>query len=376
MKISPFKLERFFAKYEFNAPYLLCTSDCESLSIGELLSFEPNSSQHFQELRLGYTEACGDPILREEISKLYENMDSSNILVHSGAEEAIFTFMNSALKAGDHIIVHYPCYQSLFEIANSVGCKVTRWETKEEDGWELDLNFLKKNISKDTRAIIINCPHNPTGYLVSKDKLLDIIEIARQNNILLLSDEVYRFLEYKEQDRLPGVCDLYENGVSIGVMSKTFGLAGLRIGWIASKNKDIFNSISSFKDYTSICSSAPSEFLASLALKFKDKIINRNVGIVLKNLELLDDFFNTYKEIFTWKRPKAGSIAFPSVKPDIDVERLCIDLVDKKGVLLLPGKYYDYDSRNFRIGFGRNNVPQCIEKLDEYMKGNFNKLLS
>jgi len=371
MKISPFQLERYFAKYEFKAPYLLCTSDCESMTIEELLAFEEGSFEKFKKHWLGYTESEGNPELKREIVKLYESMDPSNILVHSGAEEAIFTFMNSALKTGDHVIVHYPCYQSLFEIAKAIGCEVTKWEAVEENNWELDLDFLKKNIKSNTRAIIINCPHNPTGYLMSREKLLDLVDIARKQNLLLFSDEVYRFLEYDENDRLPAACDIYENAVSVGVMSKTFGLAGLRIGWAATKNRKIFDEMASFKDYTSICSSAPSEFLASVALRHRDKIVERNRSIVLKNLKILDEFFDSYMDIFNWQRPKAGSIAFPGLKGNIDAESFCMDLVEKSGVLLLPSNYFGFGNKNFRIGFGRLNLPECVEKLDMYMKNNY-----
>ena len=368
MKILPFKLERFFAKYEFKAPYLLCTSDCESMPIEDLLNMELGSFEKFHKTWLGYTQSQGSPELRCEITKLYEKINIEDILVHSGAEEAIFIFMNSMLKSGDHIIVHYPCYQSLFEIANSIGCNVTKWETFEKDNWELDINTLKQSININTKAIIINCPHNPTGYQMSNDTLQEIVDIAREHNILIFSDEVYRFLEFDEKDRLPAACDIYENAVSLGVMSKTFGLAGLRIGWIATKNAEVYREMASFKDYTSICNSAPSEFLASLALRNKSMLIKRNKNIVLSNIKILNEFFAKYENLFNWTAPKAGPIAFPSIKIGVDIEKFCIDLVEKKGVLLLPGNYYDFGHENFRIGFGRLNMPQCIEKLDEYLK--------
>ncbi|KPU43071.1 capreomycidine synthase [Oxobacter pfennigii] len=368
MKIAPFKLERYFANYEFNTSFLLCTSDCESMSIGELLSLEKGSEDEFKNHWLGYTESQGNPVLKEEISRFYEKTSASEILVHSGAEEAIFTFMNAVLKYKDHIIVHYPCYQSLFEIAHSIGCEITKWEVKEENNWELDIGFLKENIKENTKAIIINCPHNPTGYLMSKEKLYEITNIAKHHNIFLFSDEVYRYLEYDEKDRIPAACDIYDNAVSLGVMSKTFGLPGLRIGWIATKNKESYNNMAAFKDYTTICNSAPSEFLSIIALKNKEKIIERNKAIVIRNLTLLDAFFERYSDFFTWVRPKAGSIGFPGIKTGVDIEKFCIDLVEKSGVLLLPGTYYDSNSRNFRIGFGRYNMPEALEHFHEYFK--------
>lgn len=371
MRISPFKLERFFARYEFKAPYLLCVSDCESFSIQEILELESGSLESFKGHWLGYTESEGNPELKVEISKLYSTVDPSHILVHSGAEEAIFIFMNSILKPEDHVIVHYPCYQSLLEVANSIGCEITKWETKEQNNWELEIDFLEKSIKENTRAIIINCPHNPTGYVMSKDKLGKLVDICKKSNIILFSDEVYRYLEYSESDRLPAVCDIYDNGVSLGVMSKTFGLAGLRIGWVCTKNSNIFKPMASFKDYTSICNSAPSEFLSTLALRHRETIIKRNKDIVLNNLDILNNFFSTYESIFNWQAPKAGSIAFPSIRIEMDVEKFCIDLVEKKGVLLLPSNYYDFGDKNFRIGFGRKNLETCIDKFDEYMKSDF-----
>jgi len=371
MKIDEFKLERFFGKYEFTAPYILCSSDCESLSVGELLALEKNSEEKLKELQLGYTESQGSPVLREEISKLYESIKPENVLVFSGAEEGIFIFMNVLLNEGDHIIVHSPGYQSLYEIAKSVGCEVTNWVADEDKAWELDIDFLKKSIKPNTKAIVINCPHNPTGYLMSKEKYETILQIAEEKGIYVFSDEVYRFSEYDEADRLPAACDLYQKGVSLGVMSKSFGLAGLRIGWIATTDQSLMNSMLTFKDYTSICNSAPSEFLSILALKHKDFIIKRNLDIINQNLELLDKFFKEHNKLFTWVKPKAGTIAFPQIKFNKNVEDFCIDLVNKKGVLLLPSTKYDFDDKHFRLGFSRKNMPEALQKLDEYMKENF-----
>lgn len=373
MKISPFKLERFFAQYEFKVPYLLCASDCESLSVRELLNFEPDSIETFHNVWLGYTESQGNPELRQEITRLYQRIDPEQILVHSGAEEAIFVFMNAALKRGDHIIVHDPCYQSLREIAISIGCEITKWTAQEQDNWELDLDFLKQHLRNNTKAIVINCPHNPTGYLMSYKKFMQVIEIARKYGLLLFSDEVYRGLEYNPQDILPAAGDLYEHAISLGVMSKTYGLAGLRIGWIATRDQSIYQKMASFKDYTSICNSAPSEFLAAMALRHKEKIVQRNREIVFNNLHHLNRFFFEHRHLFDWIAPKAGSIAFPRLKLDENVEDFCLDLAEKQGVLLLPGNYYDFGHKHFRIGFGRKNLPEGLEKIEEYINEHLEK---
>ncbi|MCP5105757.1 MAG: aminotransferase class I/II-fold pyridoxal phosphate-dependent enzyme [bacterium] len=367
MKLNDFKLERFFAEYEFTAPYLLCTSDCESFSIEELLALEKNAENELKKLWLGYTESTGKPELRMEIAKLYKNISPEEVLVFSGAEEGIFIFMNVLLEKNDHIIVQAPCYQALYEVANGLGCRVTEWFMDGENNWELDIDFLEKNITRDTKAIVVNFPNNPTGYTVSQETFGRIMEIARRHNIFLFSDEVYRFLEYDETDGLPAGCDIYEKGVSLGVMSKSLGLPGLRIGWIAVKDKTLFNKMASFKDYTTICSSAPSEFLAELGLRNKDFLLNRNLGIVKKNLGLLEDFFDKYGHLFDWVKPKAGALIFPRLTFTDDVEGFCIELVNKTGVLLLPGSKYGYGNSHVRVGFGRKNMPEALSKLSKYL---------
>jgi aspartate/methionine/tyrosine aminotransferase len=367
MKLPPFKLERYFARYEFSAPYLLCTSDCESVAVEDLLALEDGAETALRKLWLGYTESPGSPELRREIAAIYETIEPEQVLVHSGAEEAIFNFMHAVLDKSDHLIVHFPAYQSLFQVAESLGCEVSRWEADPENGWKLDLDWLEKNIRPNTRAIVINCPHNPTGYLMKRADFEKLAQLAQERNILLFSDEVYRELEYDPAFRLPAACDLNENCISLGVMSKAYGLAGLRIGWIATRNSDIYRRIAAFKDYTTICNSAPSEFLSSLALRHRVSLLERNLGIIKDNLVLLDHFFEKYPQHFRWHRPVAGPIAFPALQERQDIEKFCAALVESKGVLLLPSTTYDYGNSHFRLGFGRKNMPECLEKLEEFI---------
>src|SRR5262249_48078577 len=156
----PFKLERYFAKYEFQTEYLLCTSDCESIPIAELLAMEEGAADKFQQVWLGYTESQGSPALRAEICRLYETIQPEDILVHSGAEEAIFLFMFAAFREGDHVIIHSPGYQSLAEVARAASCDVSLWEAREENHWALDLDELHHLMRAHTKAVIINTPHN------------------------------------------------------------------------------------------------------------------------------------------------------------------------------------------------------------------------
>jgi aspartate/methionine/tyrosine aminotransferase len=366
MNLPPFKLERYFAKYEFNTEYLLCASDCESMSIAELLALENGAAERFQHVWLGYTESQGSPALRAEICKLYDSVEPEHLLIHTGAEEAIFLFMFAAFKEFDHVIVHSPAYQSLADVARAAGCDVSPWRAREENNWRLDLDELRHLMRTNTRAILLNTPHNPTGYLMPREDYEAVHQFARQNKLLLFSDEVYRESEYEPAMRLPAACDLGEHAVSLGVTSKTYGLAGLRIGWIATKNRKIYEKMASLKDYTTICNSAPGEFLAEVAMRNRQQLADRNLGIIRENLAVMESFFARHADLFSWVRPAAGSMAFPRLLRG-NVEEFCDRLVKTAGVLLLPGSVYD-DSRNhFRLGLGRRNLPQAVERLEQFL---------
>jgi len=368
MNLPPFKLERFFAKYEFNTEYLLCSSDCEAMSIADLLTFEPEAAEKFGQTWLGYTESQGDPKLRQAICGLYKTIQPEHVLVHAGAEEAIFLFMHAMLESGDHIIVHSPGYQSLTEVARAIGCDVSLWVAREENNWALDFDELHYLIRPTTKLIVVNTPHNPTGCLMPRADFDSLHRFVRENNLLLFSDEVYRESEYDPAARLPAACDQGEYAVSLGVTSKTYGLAGLRIGWIATRNQDIYARMAALKDYTTICNSAPSEFLAALALRHRQKLIDRNLGIIQHNLSIVDDLFARHSNLFAWIRPQAGSMGFPRLLKG-DVEDFCDSLVKRSGILLLPGSMYDDAHNHFRLGLGRKNLPEAVERLEQYLIG-------
>jgi aspartate/methionine/tyrosine aminotransferase len=192
----------------------------------------------------------------------------------------------------------------------------------------------------------------------------DVNRFADTHGIVLFSDEVYRGLEHDDADRLPPACSLSESAVSLGVMSKTYGLAGLRIGWVATRNAAVLSRMAALKDYTTICASAPSEFLAELALRNGNAIAARNRGIIAANLALLDEFFARHADRFFWRRPAAGPIAFPRLRVG-DIETFCGALLESCGVLLLPGTVYGDMGNHFRIGFGRRNMPDALARLEE-----------
>ncbi len=372
---KPFALERFFAKHEFSARYLLCSSDCESFPVRELLAMDEGSIDRLLDMRLGYTETRGAPSLREAIAGHYAGLGPEGVFVHSGAEEAILNLYLAALKPGDRVVVNYPCYQSLAEIPRSLGCEVVPWELRQvEDGpggprWRLDPDELPALSGGKATMIVLNAPNNPTGALPTRDEFEAVVAYARRTGAILFVDEVYRRLERDRSARLPSACEAYENGVALDVLSKHSGLAGLRIGWLASRRTDLLDAVAVVKDYNSICSSAPSELLAEIAIRNLEPIAARNRAICARNLALLDGFFERRPGFARWTPPAAGSVAFPRLSDGSDAEELAERLVAESGVLLLPGAYYDYDRSYFRLGFGRANLPEALARLEDWLDG-------
>lgn len=371
MNINTFLLENFYDKHEFSTPYPLSQSDCEAMAIKELLSLEEGSSEQFMEAWLGYTEVKGGTGLREKIAELYEKASPEDILVHAGAEEAIYNFMRAYLGPEDHIICMSPAYQSLFEVAASVKCGISFWQLRQgENGWKLELDELDTLLRPNTKLIVINTPHNPTGYCLSEEQLNRIISVARERNIFLFCDQVYKGLERDDKKHF-WISDLYENSLSLGVMSKAYGLPGLRIGWIATRNQIVYQKLLNYKYYTTICSSAPSEFLTVVALKHKEEILARNRLIIQENLACAEAFFKKYPDIFLNNVPSAGPIAFHKLKKAVSVNEFCDDLIHKKGVLLLPGDVYGNNENYFRMGYGRKSFQEGIVRLEEYIKDSY-----
>jgi aspartate/methionine/tyrosine aminotransferase len=369
VRIAAFALERFFARWEFAVRYLLCASDVEGYPMADLLALaDPESRRLWDDLRLGYAESTGHPLLRAEIAGLYDGVAADEVLVFAGAEEAIFCLSNVLLGPGDHAVVTWPGYQSLYEVGRAAGADITLHELREVDGWDLDPERLIAELRPSTRLVVVNAPHNPTGMLPTHEQWSRLTGELSSRGIHLLADEVYRFLEVDEADRLVAGADAFERGISLGVMSKSFAMAGLRIGWLATHDRDLLARCAAFKDYTTICSSAPSEILALIGLRARDVVLGRSRAIVGSNLAALDRFFADHADRFAWVRPRGGSIGFPRLLGDEPIDAFASRLVERDGVLLLPGSQFGFPGNHFRIGFGREDLPQAVERLEAFVR--------
>lgn len=375
-KLRDFALEVYFSKWEFAAKYNMTASDAESLTLSELLAMANDADREaFNHVWLGYTETFGAPTLRHEIAATYDTVRPENVLTFAGAEEAVYVAMRVLLEPSDHAIVITPNYQAAETVPLSI-CQVSGVPLEIDRGWELDLDRLRSALQSNTKLISINFPNNPTGKILSHTAFAQLVALCRERGIWLFSDEVYRLIERDPALRLPQAVDCYERGISLNVMSKAYGLPGLRIGWLACHNRDFLVRCERYKHYLSICNSAPSEALACIALKSRERILDRNRTIVRQNTQVYAELFAEFAHLFDWHIPDGGCVGFIRYRGKDGVETFARRLVEEAGVLFLPSSIYRSElvavpSDCFRIGMGRRFVPQGIAAMRDWLiKGN------
>lgn len=370
-----FELEVFFSDWEFKAKYHLTASDMESMSLGGLLAMASEEDrERYDNLWLGYTQTWGLPDLRTEIANTYDSLKDENVLTFAGAEEGIYTAMRSMLSEEDHAIVIVPNYQAAETIPLSI-CDVTGIPLDAENNWHLDIEKIMGALRPNTKLISINFPNNPTGKIISHEDLKKLVELAREFGIYIFSDEVYRGIELDPAKRLPQIADIYEKGISLNVMSKAYGLPGLRIGWLASQDIELLGDFERYKHFLTICNSAPSEILSLIALKNRAKILEKNVNLLSDNIKKLDKFFAEFPDLFDWRHPDGGAVAYPKYRGAGTTNDFCADLLDKSGVLILPPRIYNSElistpQDHFRIGFGRSGMDEMLDVFYHYLKKN------
>ena len=371
--LADFALETFFSQWEFTARYHLTASDAESLPLRELLAMASAEDRAaFDALWLGYTETFGSPPLRELIASTYHNQAPDNILCFAGAEEGIYVAMHALLDNEDHAIVVTPNYQAAETVPLSL-CDVTGVPLDPDRSWTLDIDHVAKAIRPNTKLVSINFPHNPTGKILEYDRLMALVALCRKRGLWLFSDEVYRLLGLHPERNIPQVADIYEKGLSLNVLSKAYGLSGLRIGWIATADRVLRLKMERFKHYLSICNSAPSELLARIALKNRERILARNNQLLADNIVLLEKFFADFQHLFEWYRPDGGCVAYPRYLGAAPVNEFTQDLVERAGVLLLPATVYrsalgPTPTDRFRIGYGRAALALGLQALREHLR--------
>jgi len=365
VRLPPFEIERYFALHEFSARHQLSSSDCEPLSLAGVLELADDETRGMWEcLCLGYTESAGLPLLREEITSMYDGIGVDDV-IEVVPEEGILLAMQAMLQPGDHAVVTFPAYQSLVSVAESVGADVSRWAPG-EDG-TFDVAALRALVRPGTRLIIVNFPHNPTGQTVTPQQFSEIAAIAEEAGAYLFSDEMYRYLELEGAERLPSAAELYDRAVSLSGLSKSFSLPGLRVGWLVTRDRSLMGRIAELKDYTTICASAPSEVLGLIGLRARDRIVAGNLETIARNVRAAESFVGRMGHLVSWVPPRAGSVALARVAAAEGARSMCDRLVAETGTMLLPSTVFGWGDAHVRFGLGRAAFAEGLDEFERWL---------
>lgn len=372
--LQPFRLEEYLGVWEFSARFHLTASDAETLTVDELLELGGGEArERFARLPLSYAPTWGGEELRGEIAALYEGLGPEHVLTFAGAEEALFWVLQELVGPGEHALVTVPNYQSFESVPIAAGAEVEGIVLDPESGWALDVDAVAAQLRPTTSLVAVNFPNNPTGAVPDRASFEALVAICEERGVTLLSDEVYRGLEAPGNEPLPQAAELSPGALSLNVMSKSYGLPGLRIGWLATRRRDLLERLERRKHYTSICNATPSEFLAALALRHGDRIQARNRGIIADNLPRFESFFAAHPDLLEWEAPRGGAVSFPRYCGDDGVETFCRGLVEEAGVVLLPASVYasalgPVPADRFRIGVGRRDPEPALEAFEGFMR--------
>ena len=358
MKLVPSRLDAFTTRLNPRTSASLSSSAAEPHSLAELLALaDPQARRLWDELDLGYASTRGDPDLRAAIAELYEDVPAEGILTFAGAQEGIFCTLAALLGPGDRVVGVTPCYEALAMVPRMLGAELVEVPLESTGGWCLDVDRLIAEIRPGTALVLLNFPHNPTGADLAEADLLRIVEAVETAGARLFSDEVFRLLPGGAAGPNRAAADLSGRAVSLDVMAKSFGLAGVRVGWLACRDPEVLAAAEGAKGWTSICNGRPDEILALIGLRARERILARNRRIIRENLAHVEAFVADHPELLDWSPPAAGCTAFPAFRDGRDAAAYAERLAMESRVLLIPGEFFGEYPAYFRLGLGRRGFP-------------------
>lgn len=369
--IRDFPLKQFFnAKDAQNAKFGLSPSYCDPLPMAELLAFEPDALEQLSHISTAYTKMNGGEALRQHITSVYRSIAPDEVITTSGSDDAIVSLFSSLVNPGDKVIVHVPSYESLASIAEWRGAQLLYWQARETAAWQPSLDELAELLRQNPRLLVVNFPHNPTGFMPDAAYAQRLIDMANAAGTILVVDEVYRGLSVTTpaDQLLPSFADLSPDAIVFNTMSKAWGLPGLRVGWVASHNRGCMNLLGHMRLHFNGYLGTPNEFLTSLALRHTAKIFARNEAIARTQLAQLQQFMHTYRHVLAWHAPADGVVAFPRWLGAGTSDDLSQALLTETGVLIAPSSKFGWGERHLRIGYGVRTFPQALALFDAYLQ--------
>jgi len=372
MDIKTFKVERWMDENETKCKYNLAETCIDSLTVREVVGMAGlDVDEYMKELadtRLTYGHIVGSPELLEGIAGLYSDViKPEHIIPMHGAIGANYHILMTLIDPSDNMVSVMPTYQQHYSIPESIGAEVRILNLNLENHFLPDIDRLKELVDENTKVITMNSPNNPSGSLIPKETMEQVIDIARSVGAYVLCDEVYRGIS-EDGSYMYSVADLYEKGISVGSMSKCWSMAGVRLGWIVTRDMDLIHRCHERRDYDTISCAVIDDKLAALALANKDKIIERNRAILNTNRQILDDWVNATPEVY-YQRPVAGTTALVYYKKDIPSRELCDRLIKETGVLFTPGECFEMEG-SVRIGYAFDSkvLQEGLDLFADFLK--------
>ena len=352
MKIKPFAVEEWMNAWEEGARFNIAETCVDSVSLDELFQLTGQDRdaflKEFSSRRLTYGAIEGAPAFKQGVCRLYKTIAPEHIVPTHGAAGANHHIFYSLLEPGDQVVSIMPTYQQLYSIPESFGADVRLLHLCQENDYLPDLDELRRLVTPVTKMICINNPNNPTGALMSTELLREIVNIAKSVGAYVMCDEVYRHLTQTDM-WCESMADLYDKGISVSSMSKVFSLAGLRLGWIATRDTDVVRACLSHRDYDLISCGMFDEAVATVALNHSKKLLERNQAIVRENLSILDGWVKSEPRL-TYTKPQAGTTALVYYDYDVPSYEFCERMYHETGAFVTPGDCFEQPC-SVRIGY-------------------------
>jgi aspartate/methionine/tyrosine aminotransferase len=363
VKLSVFRQEEFFEDYEFSCELMLALSGAQPMTAAELTEIVGGERPNL-DWEVGYTPSSGYMELREAIAALNPPARADNVMVTVGAIEALLILSNLLLDPGDEVVCLWPAYQPLHELASGAGASVRFVRLEAERDFAIDLAEIEAAVGDRTRVVLLNVPHNPTGQTITPEDLRELARRLEPRGVYLVVDEVFREMR---SDHPPSSWDGQENLVTIGSMSKSYALPGLRIGWLVA-NPELVVRARQFRKYTSLNPGSRDQQWALAVLEHRDAVLARSWRITEDGVDIAARWLTDHEEDFDFVAPPAGGLFFPRLKRDVPTLDFCGDLVHATGVLLAPGSVC-YESEGYlRLGAATPELAAGLDRLDGYLR--------
>ena len=365
MQLKPFLLDMWLDTYEHGIEFNLAASTGPSWTLNEILGLANDEErERFLNHKLVYSRPAGADSLRSAIAEMH-GVDVDAVQVVTGASEALLILMWLAAEPGANVILPQPGFTTFSALPESLRLETRFYAVQKENGFRLDVEEIKKLADRNTKLILVNSPHNPTGATISDAELDSLHEFASSRGIQLVSDEVYHPIFHgeptKSAARLPHATVIHD-------FSKAFPLSGVRTGWMIEHDPKRRKDYWTARAYFSVTNNTAGEFLAELAMRHRDAVLGRTQKVASENLRQLGRFMSEHQETIGWVPPRGGMTVFPWLVSGEDSRAFCQAAADR-GILLAPGDCFDAPS-HFRLGFAAiaDKFPDALSRLGEFVR--------